>query len=60
VRVGRVVLGLALWPLLLPLLALAPMAPVVDPRVRGRALEKVRRINTEIDREQLERSFQQR
>jgi len=81
-------LGLAFWPVLLPLLALAlisaalsrggtrptaratppqsptatsaTVGPVLDPQVRARALEEVRRINTEMHREQLERLFEQR
>jgi len=80
-----VALGVALWPLVLPLLALLvlaavlskggakprpqftapqapaisppPAGPVLDPQVRAQALAQVERINTEVQREQLERAF---
>lgn len=83
-----VALGIALWPLVLPLLALLvlaavlsradakgqhrppipqkpaavsppPTGPVLDPQVRAQALAQVERINTEVHRGQLERSFRQ-
>lgn len=83
-----VALGVALWPLVLPLLALLvlaavlsrggakprtqstapqaqavsppPAGPVLDPQVRAQALAQVERINTEVHRERLERTFEQR
>lgn len=84
-----VALGIALWPLVLPLLALLvlaavlsnagakgqprppapqkpaavsppPTGPVLDPQVRAQALAQVERINTEVQRERLERAFDQR
>ena len=82
-----VALGVALWHLVLPLLALlvmaavlsragtktqprppAPQVPavspppagqVLDPQVRAQALAQVERINTEVQRERLERAFEQ-
>ena len=82
-----VALGVALWHLVLPLLALLVMAaalsragtktqprppapqvpavspppagPVLDPQVRAQALAQVERINTEVQRERLERAFEQ-
>ena len=81
-------LAVALWPLVLPLLALLllaavlsrggaksrphatapqapavsqpPTAPVLDPQVRGQALAQVERINSEVQRERLERVYDQR
>lgn len=83
-----VALGVALWPLVLPLLALLvlaavlskggakprpqatspqapaisppPSGPVLDPQVRAQALAQVERINIEVQRERLERVFDQR
>jgi hypothetical protein len=83
-----VALGVALWPLVLPLLALLvlaavlsrggakpspdatapqapavsppPTGPVLDPQVRAQALAQVERINIEVQRERLERAFEQR
>lgn len=83
-----VALGVVLWPIVLPLLALLvlaallsragakgqtrptapqapaisppPTGPVLDPQVRAQALAQVERINTEVQRERLERVFDQR
>ena len=37
-----------------------PTGPVLDPQVRAQALAQVERINTEVQRERLERAFDQR
>ena len=36
-----------------------PTGPVLDPPVRAQALAQVERINTEVQRERLERAFEQ-
>ena len=42
-----------------PAVSPPPAGPVLDPQVRAQALAQVERINTEVQRERLERAFEQ-